>query len=293
MLAACVSAVAAIVASAFLSPYGIISRPVTALLHEVASDSVMNAGPQNVLLLGIDAREDEPARADTIVLTRVSSDGIGMLSIPRDTRTEVPGYGQDKINHSFAYGGPGMTRQAVANLTGVDASNYLVFRMDGVKEIVDAMGGVRIDVPQEMTGKVLGEEREITLRPGPQLLDGEEALVYVRWRWDGSGDIGRVARQQDFVMQVVGQALTPSRLANLPELRNAVLDNVETNMSRTELLQLAGRVRVLNDSEKPVVIETVPGRAEMMYSPQMGMELSYWVPDERGLRDAVGKTVRP
>lgn len=292
LLAACVSAVAVIVGTAFLSPYGVISRPVTGLLHEVAPGSVMDAGTQHVLLLGIDARDNEPARADTIVLTRISSEGLGMLSIPRDTRTEVPGHGQDKINHSFAYGGPEMTRQAVAGLTGVDAPNYLVLRMEGVKEIVDAMGGVRVDVPQEMTGKVLGEEREITLRPGPQLLNGDEALVYVRWRWDESGDIGRVKRQQDLLTEILGQALSPSRLANLPELRSAVLENVETNMSKTELLQLAGRVRVLKDSETPMLVGTVPGRAEMMYSPQMDAELSYWVPDRLGLQEVVEDTVR-
>jgi polyisoprenyl-teichoic acid--peptidoglycan teichoic acid transferase len=292
LLAACVLAVVSIVGFSVLFPYSTVARPVTGALHGVAPESFLGTGPQRVLLLGVDARGEERSRSDTIVLAKVSDRGFGLLSIPRDTRTEVPGHGQDKINHAFAYGGPELARQSVENLTGVDTPHHVVVKMEGVKEIVDALGGVRVDVPRPMTGKVPGEEREISLQPGPQTLNGDEALMYVRWRWDGSGDIGRVARQQDFLVGVVGQALAPSRLAELPALRRVVLENVETNMSLPELLQFAGRVRALEDAGAPQTVATVPGEAAMLHSPQAGADLSFWVPDPQGLREAVGETIR-
>lgn len=296
LLSAVVCAVVAIVGASLAFPQQRIAEPitesVTGMLHRLAPETVMDAGPQHVLLLGVDARGDEPSRADTIVLTRISKSGFGLLSIPRDTRTVVPGYGADKVNHAYAYGGPELTRRSVTNLTGVNAPHHLVVRMEGVEEIVDAMGGVRVRVPQQMTRKVLGENREVTLRPGFQTLDGDEALAYVRWRGDERGDIGRVERQQDFLYQVVTQAIEPSNLTRLPKVRSAVLENVDTNMSTVELLQLGARARALKEAGAGEKWGLVPGREATLYSPQMGMDLSFWVPDEEKLRDTVKATVR-
>src|ERR671921_561016 len=100
-------------------------------------------GGQRVVLLGSDARAGEASRSDTIVVTKA---GGGMLAVPRDTLVDIPGVGEDKINAAFASGGPDLTVETLENLTGVRLGDYVVVHFGGVEEIVDALGGITLEV---------------------------------------------------------------------------------------------------------------------------------------------------
>ncbi|MDP9476375.1 MAG: LCP family protein, partial [Actinomycetota bacterium] len=134
-------------------------------------------GGGRAVLLGSDARAGEASRSDTIVVTKA---GGGMLAVPRDTLVEIPGVGEDKINAAFATGGPDLTVETLENLTGLPINNYVVVNFGGVKEIVDAMGGITLQVDQPIEVGIEG--RRVYIPAGTRELDGFEALAYVRYR---------------------------------------------------------------------------------------------------------------
>src|SRR5918994_4196746 len=143
-------------------------------------------GGQRAVLLGSDARAGEASRSDTIVVAKA---GNGMLAVPRDTLVEIPGVGEDKINAAFASGGPELTVETLENLTEVRMKDYVIVNFDGVEDIVDALGGITLDVEQPIEVGIEG--RLVTIPAGTQTLDGTEALAYVRYRGDPTADIGR------------------------------------------------------------------------------------------------------
>ena len=138
-----------------------------------------------------------------------------------------------------------MARQAAARLTGTEVPNHVVFRLGGMKEVVDAMGGVRVDAGA-----------------GPLTLNGDEALAYF---YAGDGLLSyeeRAEHQQAFLYEVLRQALGPSNLLSNPTTLKAVLENIETNMNGLEMFQLLGRVRALDEADAPIRVESIPGRGD-------------------------------
>jgi polyisoprenyl-teichoic acid--peptidoglycan teichoic acid transferase len=129
---------------------------------------------------------------------------------------------------------------------------------EGIKEIVSSMGGVRIKVPQTVSGRATPGGPEITLYPGLQTLNGGQALVYLQGK-DLPDDAERAKRQQDFLYAMFRQALGPSNLLANPSTLDVVLENTETNLSGVQMLQLASRVKALKDSGAPVEVHTLPG----------------------------------
>ncbi|MDP8946175.1 MAG: LCP family protein, partial [Actinomycetota bacterium] len=138
---------------------------------------VVPFGGQRVVLLGSDARAGEASRSDTIVVTKA---GGGMLAVPRDTLVDIPGVGEDKINAAFASGGPELTVDTLENLTGVRINDYVIVHFGGVEEIVDALGGITIEVDKPVRVGIDG--RRVYIPAGTQTLDGTQALAYVRYR---------------------------------------------------------------------------------------------------------------
>src|SRR5919112_5584341 len=119
---------------------------------------VVPLGGQRVVSLGSDARADEVSRSDTIVVTKA---GGGMLAVPRDTLVEIPGVGEDKINAAYASGGPDLTVETLENLTGVPVDDYVVVNFGGVKDIVDAMGGITLEVDEPIEVGIEGRRVSI------------------------------------------------------------------------------------------------------------------------------------
>jgi polyisoprenyl-teichoic acid--peptidoglycan teichoic acid transferase len=234
-------------------------------------------GGQRAVLLGSDARAGEASRSDTIVVAKA---GKGMLAVPRDTLVEIPGVGEDKINAAFAIGGPELTVKTLENLTGLSIGNYVVVHFDGVEDIVDALGGITLDVEQPIEVGIEG--RLVTIPAGTQTLDGTEALAYVRYRGDPTADIGRIGRQQQFLMALAREATSPEKLPRLPATARAVWNNIETNMNPVEAALFAVRMR-LSGGDAPV--EIYPG------VPRYIDGISYWVPIKSSGDRVVAQTI--
>jgi len=164
--------------------------------------------PENILILGSDKRanlKEDPGRSDTTILLRLDPDrnAIAVMSIPRDLKTYIPGYGTEKFNAAYTVGGPKLTLQVVKELTGLQINHVVNVDFLGFVRAVDAIGCVYVDVDRRYYHSNLGvppseQYSEINVKPGYQLLCGKKALQYVRYRHTDT-DIVRSARQQDFL----------------------------------------------------------------------------------------------
>lgn len=188
-----------------LSDNGAFSNRVERVLQKVEGGE-----PQNILILGSDKRAgaefaEDPGRSDTTILLRLDPDkkAIAVLSIPRDLKVEIPGYGTGKFNEAYAYGGPKLTLQTVKELTGLPINHVVNVDFLGFVQAVYAIGCVYTDVDRRYYHSNVGlapseQYAEIDVKPGYQLLCGKPALEYVRYRHTDT-DIVRSARQQEFI----------------------------------------------------------------------------------------------
>jgi polyisoprenyl-teichoic acid--peptidoglycan teichoic acid transferase len=234
-------------------------------------------GGQRVVLLGSDASADGVSRSDTIVVAKA---GGGMLAVPRDTLVQIPGVGEDKINAAFASGGPDLTVETLENLTGLPIGNYVVVHFDGVEDIVNAMGGITLEVEQPIEVGIEGQP--ISIPAGTQTLGGTEALAYVRYRGGPTADIGRIGRQQRFLQELAREATSPAKLPRLPATALAVWRNIDTNMNPLQAARFAIQMRLAGSVEA----EIYPG------APQYIDGISYWIPDREAGQRVVDQTVR-
>lgn len=243
-------------------------------------------GKVNILVMGVDERADDVGRSDTMFVVTVDTKtkSVALLSIPRDTRVKIPGHGWDKINHAYAEGGHKLTMQAVEGLMGIPIDHYVLVNFNGFKKIVDAIGGVNIDVEKRMyyEDPYDGDGLVIDLKPGVQHMDGKTAIQYVRYR-DAEGDIGRIQRQQKFLKAVFNEIASPSVITKIPAIIKEVGATVKSDMSTSEMLNLA---QILNDAYKQgLKTDMVPGK------PAYIDEISYWLPDLMALRQHMAATL--
>lgn len=193
--------------------------------------------PISVLLLGVDEREDDRGRSDTmIVLTLNPSDqSIKMVSIPRDTYTEIVGYGtSDKINHAYAFGGLMMSMESVENLLDIPIDYTIQVNMEGFQDIIDAVGGITVDSPIAFEDFSVGEQK----------INGEQALRYVKMRkQDPDGDFGRQDRQKQVIESLLAETASASSLVNYKKIFDAVGDNVKTSISFGDMMKVQKNYR--------------------------------------------------
>jgi polyisoprenyl-teichoic acid--peptidoglycan teichoic acid transferase len=225
---------------------------------------------------GYDALVDSfEGLSDTMLLLRFdpSTERVSVLSIPRDTRTNVAGT-ITKINEANREGGPALGAQSVSELLGgVAIDRYLRINVQGVEKLIDALGGVEVNVPQDMKYQDDSQHLYIDLKAGEQRLDGDQALQFLRYRYDDNGDIGRIQRQQMMMRALVEQALTPTTIGRLPKILSVIQSNVDTNLSVEELVALVGYGAQTNRSNVQMLM--LPGEV----SSYEDYELSYWIPD--------------
>lgn len=202
--------------------------------------------PFTILLLGGDDKPGTPKhRTDTMILAKVDpiSKQVWMLSIPRDTRVNIPGYGHEKINAAYWHGGPQLAIRTVAEFTGVEINHYMEVDFYSFKAAVDAMGGVWVDVPKEIDDpKAAGasyKRQAAHIDAGYQLLDGDHALVFVRSRKYVDADFGRMRNQQLFFKALADQVAARQNLAKLPKVVMAVHPHIGTDMSLMEMIRTA------------------------------------------------------
>ena len=203
-----------------------------------ASPSAMN-----IVVLGTDKRANETGdsgRSDTLMVVHVDPDQnyLSILSIPRDLRVDVPGYGKQKINSAYAYGGAALTIKTVSQLTGMAIGRYVEVDFNAFKDITDSLGGVYVDVDRRYYNDNPTWEL-IKLAPGYQLLKGDNALGYVRYRHDLNMDFGRMERQQRFLAAAREQAMGWNLPFKLPGLVSALFKNISTDLGANYVLKLA------------------------------------------------------
>lgn len=244
--------------------------------------SLLSPQKVNILVLGVDERSDDVGRSDTMFVVTIdtSTREVSMLSVPRDTRVKIPGHGWDKINHAYAEGGVKLSQKAVEDLLGIPIDYYMTINFAGFYKIVDALGGVDIDVDERMYYEDPYDNLVINIQPGVQHMDGKKAIQYVRYR-DSAGDIGRIARQQKFIKAMMKEASDPTNILKLPAVIKEISGVVKTNMSTAEMLNLA---KMINDAQKQgLKTDMVPGK------PAYIDEVSYWLPDIVALRQHVAQ----
>lgn len=204
------------------------------------------------LMMGVDAKDvkqSKGTRTDTMMLFKVNFDSgnIDILSIPRDTRVLVKGK-EDKINHAHAFGGPSLTIRTVEDFLGIDLNYYVKVDYKAVKSIVDAIGGVEIDIPQRMrySDPTADPPLKINLQPGLQTLDGNQAHDFLRFRSYKNGDLGRINAQQYFMKELIKQTLQLKNIVKLPGLVETYFDYVETNIPMSMVLKGIGAAKNMN-----------------------------------------------
>ena len=202
----------------------------------------------NILLLGVDSWDTLSGRSDAIVILSIDVDHKRVLvtSVPRDLRVSLDGLPQpQRINAAYAYGGANLARTKLEDVLDVEIPYYAVVNFSGFARIVDTLGGVTLDVPNDINDMQFpaadGVHYEpFVLKAGVQHLDGETALKYARTRKSSpNGDFGRMYRQQQVMHALKAQALTPRTLPRIPALYNDFRHAVNTNISLQMLVRLA------------------------------------------------------
>lgn len=212
--------------------------------------------PITILLLGSDIRPDEEtARADTIIVARFDPETKKTLlvSIPRDTRAEIPGHGVGKINQANYLGGPALMIETVEELLDISVNHYMEIDFKGFVGIVDALGGVYIDVDTEIDDWKAASHskghRASHIDPGYQLLDGEYALTYVRSRDFIDADFTRMRHQQEFFKALAKQSTRFDNLLRMPNAIGEFAKATTTDLGVTDLLGLGNSMRGIEEDD--------------------------------------------
>jgi len=274
------------------------SGPNASGIQEVLTEPVASAGTdttiqppnaQNILLIGSDNREtegDEYGRSDTLMLVHIDPDQnfVSVLSIPRDLRVEIPGYGVQKVNAAYAIKGAELAIKTIQSVTGVDLDHYVNVDFEAFRQLTTELGGIYVDVDRRYY--YVGDEYEtINIWPGYQALAGENALDYVRFRHDDNNDFGRIQRQQRFLRAAKEQVSKWDAALKIPSLVDVLARNVTTDMSTKQVLRLAvWGMRLQGGRVKQVGLDattaTIGGG-------------SYVIADEDAIRQAVHDLMTP
>lgn len=219
--------------------------------------SFSNRDPISILLLGVDQRAGDRGRSDSLILMTVNpkDQSMKMVSIPRDTRTEIVGKGTtDKINHAYAFGGVDMAVNTVEKFLDVPVDYYVQVNMESFKDIVDAVGGVTVnnDLNFDYDG--------YSFKKGNLTLDGKEALAYSRMRkQDPRGDFGRQMRQRQIIEGVIEEGASVQSLANYGTILDTIGTNVRTNLTFDDMKQIQSNYK---DARHNVEQLQVDGKGE-------------------------------
>ncbi len=240
-------------------------------------------GRITVLLLGSDEVEGV-SRSDTIMVLFLNPmlSRAALLSIPRDSRVEIPGHGMSKINHAFAWGGVELAQVTVEKFLGIDIDYHAHIGFDAFVETVNELGGVDIDVP-DLSGHGEGMVKHtyydpINLKPGHQHLNGRQALQFVRYREDG--DVERTRRQQQFMQAIADQKFSVWNIRRLIGAGGKLLNKLESNVDWWTAFDFMRVLRKIPASKIETAI--VPIRNDATIN-----GVSYCIVAESGLRDLV------
>ena len=234
------------------------------ILDDGYSYGVIKGPGTNILLLGSDTRSGSEAalvsgsRADTIMLMHIPADGKGvyLVSIMRDTWVDIPGYGPAKINAALNFGGISLQVATVENLVGVKIDHVAEIEFEGFKSLVNAVGGVDVQVPFAFTSNVW------TFTPGLMHLNGSGALSFVRERYSfADGDYQRVRNQRAFLRGLYNTMKAKGALNNVASFQSAIESltgymRVDQGLNAVQIAQIAAPV--LTNGDTTMRMTTLP-----------------------------------
>ncbi len=246
-----------------------------------------------VLVLG----KESSNRADTIILVHFMIDlgRINILSFPRDTRVPLIHEGQEKlgkISHAYRWGGLNMILDSLAKFYSVPIDHTITIDLSLFRRIIDTIGGVQLEVEENLQYRDKSAGLVIDLKAGMQLLDGRNAEGYVRYRADGMGDLGRIERQQKFIKAFVKRLKTLKQLrfenlkviGRLPAFMLSLYSDVDTDMSSDLFLRLmAGFSKIERDD---ISFRTLPGQGEYIMDFSKKKKINYYISTQLQLRQS-------
>ncbi|CAN7188263.1 LCP family protein [Rossellomorea sp. LjRoot5] len=204
------------------------------------------AEPISILMMGVDERQNDQGRSDALIVMTLNpeKEKMQMISIPRDTRTEIIGHGTtDKINHAYAFGGTKMAIETVENFTNIPIDYYIKVNMEALSSLVDAMDGVTVhnDLDWYDEGYY---KKGYHYREGDIELNGAKALGYVRMRHlDPRGDFGRNERQRQVIAAIIGKASNVSSVGKFDDILDVLGNNVKTDMTLDDIMSIQKNYR--------------------------------------------------
>lgn len=235
-------------------------------------------GDLTILLMGVDSRDGEAidigVRPDTLAVLHISQEtgSCRMLAVPRDSRAELPGYGYSKINHALAVAGIPYEMLVVEEYLGLELDNYALIDFAGLETVVDSLGGITVENPEEF---VMADQ---TFAAGTLQLNGEQALLYSRFRGDDQGDFGRISRQQQVLRAMLDEAADVNVVTTLPTMFTTLSDHFRTDFGVGDLVDIANDYRS-DCTADSIETQTIPGISSMEYDELMQQDLSFVVSD--------------
>jgi polyisoprenyl-teichoic acid--peptidoglycan teichoic acid transferase len=238
-------------------------------VQEMFGEDEIAEGPLNVLVLGVDTRPDSEemgSRTDTIMLVQVvpKTGDVKLLSVPRDLFVEVRPGESDRINAAYNYGGVDETIEALENYSGVPIDHYATIDFEGFERVIDAMGGVRVDVGEDQFPEKWSMGEDV------QRLNGHKALIYARYRGTPGADLDRMQRQRELVAALRSEALRWHTVKTLPEIMQVMDENVQTDLDLDSSITLGqvlirrGRHAEMTSQQLKGTPETVPDGEEVL-----------------------------
>jgi LCP family protein required for cell wall assembly len=241
------------------------------------ADEIMD-GPLNMLVLGVDTRPDNEemgSRTDTIMLVQVvpKRGDVKLLSIPRDLFVQVEPGDKDRINAAYNYGGIEETIAAVENYSGLPIDHYATIDFEGFERVIDAMGGVRVDVGEDQFPE------KFRMGEGIQRLNGHKALIYARYRGTPGADLDRMQRQRELVAALRSEALRWNTVKTLPEIMEVMDENVATDLDLDAAMTL-GQILIRRGRHAEMTSQQLQGTPQTLSD---GNEVL--IPDDKANQD--------
>ncbi|MEI6381527.1 MAG: LCP family protein [Cyanobacteriota bacterium ELA615] len=262
--------------------------------------------PVNILLLGAKVLASEGNRSDlikngyepainsfngltdSILLLHFDpqSHKTTIISVPRDTKVELPGRGNVKINEANQDGGAPLAATTVSKLlNGVEIDRYITINTLGLVKLIDILGGVTVTLPKDIKYKDDTQHLYVDFKAGVHHFNGAQSEQYLRFRHDELGDIGRIQRQQMFIRSLTEQALTPKLILKVPQILSLIRSHVDTNLTLEDIIALSAFAITTNRSDMQMVM--LPGDFSGSES-----RISYWIPNYKSINKMVDQYLR-